>query len=108
MEEAPMDETLPAVQPHRDPLLEERLLDLGALVTLLQEQITQVHTTCAAVLAAVERCTAHQAEQTAAWHQLHDRLDALQASMQTLMPLAACSRWPRWLPRGRHPRERER
>jgi hypothetical protein len=108
MEEVPMDEFTPAVQPHLDPLLEERLLDLGALVMLLQEQITQVHATCEAALAAVERCTAHQAEQTAAGHQLHARLDALQASVQTLTPVATRSGWPRWLPRGRHPRERER
>lgn len=108
MDEAPMDETLPAVQPRLDPLLEERLLDLGALVTLLQEQLTQVHTTCEAVRAAVERCTAHQAEQTAAWHQLHARLDALQVSVETLTPVATRSGWPQWLTRGRRPRERER
>jgi hypothetical protein len=103
-----MDETPPADQSCLDARLEERLLDLGALVTLLQEQITQVHATCEAGLVSVERCTAHQAEQTAAWHQLQARLDALQASMQTLTPVAARSRWPRWLTRGHHPRERER
>lgn len=95
-----MDETTRAEQPRLDSLLDERLLDLGALVTLLQEQMTQVHATCEAVLAAVEHCTAHQAAQAAAWHQLQAQLDRLQASVQTLTrptQPADHSRWPRWL-----------
>jgi hypothetical protein len=106
-----MDETPPADQSRLDARLEERLLDLGALVILLQEQITQVHTTCEAVRAAVERCTVHQAEQTAATHQILARLEALQASVETLThppPSAARPRWPRWRTGGRHQRERER
>ena len=94
-----MDEIQHAAQARLDPLLDERLLDLGALVTLLQEQITQVQTTCEAVLAAVERYTAHQAAQAAAWHQVQARLDALQASVQTLIPPSPVERagWLRWL-----------
>ena len=97
----------PHIPSRRAPFLEERLLDLGELVTLLQEQITQVHTTCEAVLAAVECCTTHQAEQTVAWHQLQAQLDRLQASVQTLtQPPQPAARpgWPTWRTGRRHRR----
>ena len=101
--------TWPAFQPSLPPgLLEERLLDLGALVTLLQEQSTQVHATCEAVLAAVERCTAHQAEQAAVSCQIRTQLDRLQASRQPLNPPtspAGRPGWPRWLTGRRRRRE---